>query len=38
MEGYTFAVFLFFVACLMISLAGQVLERRFGSAVRMPRQ
>ena len=25
MEGYTFAVFLFFVACLMISLAGQVL-------------
>jgi general L-amino acid transport system permease protein len=38
MEGYTFAVFLFFVACLMISLAGQVLERRFGSAARMPRR
>jgi general L-amino acid transport system permease protein len=38
MEGYTFAVLLFFVACLAISLAGQVLERRFGSAARTPRR
>jgi general L-amino acid transport system permease protein len=36
MEGYTFAVILFFVACLAISLAGGVLERRFGSARRAP--
>ncbi len=38
MEGYTFAVLLFFLACLVISLAGQVLERRFGSAARIPRR
>jgi general L-amino acid transport system permease protein len=38
MEGYTFAVLLFFAACLVISLAGQVLERRFGSAARTPRR
>jgi general L-amino acid transport system permease protein len=37
-EGYTFAVLLFFIACLMISLAGQVLERRFGSAAHLPRR
>ncbi|MBN8927612.1 MAG: hypothetical protein BGO51_12650 [Rhodospirillales bacterium 69-11] len=38
MEGYTFAVVLFFFACLVISLAGQTLERRFGSASRTPRR
>jgi general L-amino acid transport system permease protein len=32
MEGYTFAMLLFFVTCLIISLAGQVLERQFGNA------
>jgi len=37
-EGYTFAMLLFFVACLVISLIGQVLERRFGSAARAPRR
>jgi general L-amino acid transport system permease protein len=29
-EGYTYAVFQFFILCLLISLAGQRLERRFG--------
>jgi general L-amino acid transport system permease protein len=38
MEGYTFAMVLFFAACLVISLIGQVLERRFGSAARTPRR
>ena len=38
MEGYTFAMVLFFVACLVISLIGQMLERRFGSAARTPRR
>ncbi|MGA8195664.1 MAG: amino acid ABC transporter permease [Acetobacteraceae bacterium] len=37
-EGYTFAMGLFFVACLVISLAGQTLERQFGSAARTPRR
>jgi len=37
-EGYTFAMVLFFVACLVISMTGQVLERRFGSAARTPRR
>jgi general L-amino acid transport system permease protein len=36
-EGYTFAAVLFFGACMLISLAGQVLERRFGSASVAPR-
>jgi general L-amino acid transport system permease protein len=34
MEGYTFAVVQFFVVCLLISLAGQRLERRFGQGSR----
>jgi general L-amino acid transport system permease protein len=34
MEGYTFAVVQFFVVCLLISLAGQRLERRFGQGTR----
>jgi general L-amino acid transport system permease protein len=34
MEGYTFAVIVFFVFCLLISLSGQVLERRFGRGTR----
>lgn len=38
MEGYTFAVILFFFMCLLISLAGQTLERRFGSAARSPQR
>ena len=38
MEGYTFAVFLFFIACLVISMIGQTLEQRFGSAARAPRR
>ena len=38
MEGYTFAAVLFFGACMLISLAGQVLERRFGSAAVAPRR
>lgn len=38
MEGYTFAMVLFFVACLVISLIGQTLERQFGSAARTPRR
>ena len=38
MEGYTFAMGLFFVACLAISLAGQTLERQYGSAARTPRR
>lgn len=38
MEGYTFAALLFFGACMLISLAGQVLERRFGSAAVAPRR
>jgi general L-amino acid transport system permease protein len=38
MEGYTFAMGLFFVACLAISLAGQTLERRYGSAARAPQR
>ena len=38
MEGYTFAMVLFFVACLVISLIGQTLERQFGSAARIPRR
>ena len=33
-EGYTYAVFQFFVLCLLISLAGQRLERRFGRGLR----
>jgi general L-amino acid transport system permease protein len=37
-EGYTFAMVLFFVACLVISLIGQTLERQFGSASRNPRR
>jgi general L-amino acid transport system permease protein len=37
-EGYTFAMALFFVACLVISLAGQTLERQFGSAANTPRR
>jgi general L-amino acid transport system permease protein len=38
LEGYTFAMGLFFVACLAISLAGQTLERQYGSAARTPRR
>ncbi|MEJ0016685.1 MAG: amino acid ABC transporter permease [Acetobacteraceae bacterium] len=38
MEGYTFAMVLFFAACLVISLIGQTLERQFGSAARTPRR
>ncbi len=34
MEGYTFAVLLFFVMCLLISLAGQRLERCYGQGNR----
>lgn len=30
-EGYTFAAFVFFFACLVISLGGAVLERKFSS-------
>ena len=30
-EGYSFAAFVFFFACLIISLAGSVLERRYAS-------
>jgi general L-amino acid transport system permease protein len=37
-EGYTFAVGLFFVTCLVISLAGQTLERQFGNAARTPQR
>lgn len=33
-EGYTFAVLVFFVMCLVISLAGQLLERRYGKGNR----
>jgi general L-amino acid transport system permease protein len=33
-EGYTFAILLFFVMCLVISLAGQRLERRYGQGTR----
>ncbi len=33
-EGYTFAIFLFFFACLLVSLAGQVLEHRFNGHAR----
>ena len=29
-EGYTFAAIMFFFACLIISLGGSLLERRFG--------
>jgi general L-amino acid transport system permease protein len=36
-EGYTFAALMFFGARMLISLAGQVLERRFGSAAVAPR-
>jgi general L-amino acid transport system permease protein len=38
MEGYTFAMALFFVACLVISLIGRTLERQYGSAARAPRR
>ena len=31
-EGYTFAAIVFFFACLVISLGGSLLERRFGVA------
>jgi general L-amino acid transport system permease protein len=31
-EGYVFAAALFFVSCLVLSLAGQALERRYGQA------
>lgn len=33
-EGYVFAALVFFLACLVISLAGAVLERRFGASLR----
>jgi general L-amino acid transport system permease protein len=33
-EGYTYAVLQFFVMCLLISLAGQRLERRYGGGTR----
>ena len=33
-EGYTFAAIVFFFACLVISLGGSLLERRFGVAQR----
>ena len=33
-EGYTFAAIMFFFACLIISLGGSLLERRFGVAGR----
>ncbi len=33
-EGYTFAAIVFFLSCLVISLAGTVLERRFAVAHR----
>ncbi len=33
-EGYVFAALVFFIACLALSLTGQVLERRFGAARR----
>jgi hypothetical protein len=36
--GYTCAMELLFVACLVISLAGQTLERQFGSPARTPRR
>jgi general L-amino acid transport system permease protein len=33
-EGYTFAAAMFFVCCLLFSLAGGLLERQFGTASR----
>jgi len=33
-EGYTFAALVFFLACLVISLGGSLLERRYGAAAR----
>lgn len=35
-EGYAFSAAVFFVCCLLISLAGGVLERRLGTATRRP--
>lgn len=35
-EGYAFSAAVFFVCCLLISLAGGVLERRLGTATRQP--
>jgi len=37
-EGYTFAALMFFGACMLVSLAGRVLERRFGSAAVAPQR
>jgi general L-amino acid transport system permease protein len=33
-EGYTFAALVFFCCCLVISVAGSLLERRYGEARR----
>ena len=33
-EGYVFAALVFFAACLVISISGAVLERRFGASLR----
>ena len=37
-EGYTFAAVTFFLACLLISLTGSMLERRLGSEASAPRR